>query len=102
MKGRENQEHNIVLPRLVVSKIMGVLSVRDILNMGAVCKRFHTLLENELLWKYLVERDFGITTKQSIVDDDTSWFTIYKEEYYCVMRLLSLKVSYNDIFTQIR
>ncbi|KAI9016449.1 hypothetical protein CLU79DRAFT_796371 [Phycomyces nitens] len=53
------------------------LNVPSIINLGVSCKKFSTLLANDLLYRRLAERDYGITYKKA----DTTWQELFKQLY---------------------
>jgi hypothetical protein len=45
----------------VLIYLMKLMPPRDVLALGAACRRFHHISENDNLWSFLVKRDFNIT-----------------------------------------
>ncbi|XP_060742254.1 F-box only protein 7-like [Tachysurus vachellii] len=51
-----------VLPPELLLRIMQLLDVPSILTLSEVCRRLHSVSQDDLLWKYFVYRDFGGTS----------------------------------------
>ncbi|KAL0079506.1 hypothetical protein F4703DRAFT_1875007 [Phycomyces blakesleeanus] len=56
-----------------------ILDVPSIVALGSSCKKFSALLTNDLLYRRLAERDYGITYKKP----DTTWHDLFKQLYAC-------------------
>lgn len=48
------------IPDPVLLKIATLLSVRDILNVSEVCRRWNDITKDEYLWKRIFQRDFKV------------------------------------------
>lgn len=59
--------------------VANYLQVPSILAFALTCKQFSAILSNPLLFRRLVERDFGINYKRP--DEEQTWLSFYKELY---------------------
>ncbi|XP_054751097.2 F-box only protein 7-like [Lytechinus pictus] len=58
-------------------KILSFLNIADVITMSTVCHHFHSLINDPLLWRQLLLRDFG----GKVTDRDCNWKNVYKERY---------------------
>jgi ankyrin repeat protein len=63
----------------VIKLIMMILEVKDLLCLGATCRKMRVLSKSENLWAYLLYREYGIK-KHPIADNDTSSRQVYFQE----------------------
>ena len=66
-----------ILPDTLVLRVVGYLRVKDVLAAGATCHRWARLCRDNLLWKHLLLRDFGLGKKTPLAVGAESWLEEY-------------------------
>ena len=66
------------VPEPLLFSILKILSHKDVVRAGFVCKRWHTVATDNLLWKKIFCRDFKISLKTKLRPGANFWKCEYK------------------------
>lgn len=70
------------IPKQLLLNIFQYLSATDLIKAGLTCSTWQQTSTDELLWRDLLRKDFGIDTSSGIRPGQTSWLQEYKRLSY--------------------
>uniref|UniRef100_A0A336MV11 CSON007172 protein n=1 Tax=Culicoides sonorensis TaxID=179676 RepID=A0A336MV11_CULSO len=81
----------VYMPENVLIKIMMYLEVREVLDMGACCKRWFRISRDDWIWRKVFQKDFGlpINKKVGLKPGAETWYSEYKRLIYNVPMVLT-------------
>uniref|UniRef100_A0A336MXS8 CSON008899 protein n=1 Tax=Culicoides sonorensis TaxID=179676 RepID=A0A336MXS8_CULSO len=81
----------VYMPENVLIKIMMYLDVREVLDMGACCKRWFRISRDDWIWRKVFQKDFGlpINKKVGLKPGAETWYSEYKRLIYNVPMVLT-------------
>ncbi|KAJ1520007.1 hypothetical protein ONE63_004238 [Megalurothrips usitatus] len=81
------------IPKPLLQNIFQYLCAPDLIKAGLTCTTWYQTSNDELLWRDLLRKDFGVDTSLGIRPGQTSWFMEYKRLSYHIPYCLTSELK---------